>query len=139
MQGLKNHPVLVCTGFTMCLIFSGLRLDAADLPVRSLNNEVLRLHGEMQRAVPGGAAEWRKAGAKAIRQGAAELNELAQKDPTQALSMALSPEVIADLAAKFPEAADQLERHGTWQGPVETWVYDYTNGSHRTVTRMKAG
>ncbi len=55
MQGLKNRPVLACTGFTMCLVFSGLRLDAADFPGRGLNNEVLRLHGEMQRAVPGRA------------------------------------------------------------------------------------
>src|SRR5206468_3693682 len=47
--------------------------------------------------------------------------------------------VLSDLAAKFPDAADQLEAHGTWDGPVETWISDYPDGSHKTSTRMKVG
>src|SRR5262245_24208259 len=109
-------------GVIISLILSGLQLGAADISARSLNNEVLRLHSEIQRAVPGRAAELRKDGAAAIRKRAIELNDLAKKSPAEALSMAFSPEVLADLAAKFPEAADQLEAHGTWEGMGSSWV-----------------
>ena len=72
----------------------------------------------------------------AIRQRAAELNDLVQKDPAQALSMAFSADLVADLAAKCPEVAGQLETQGTQQGSAEYSFEDYPNGSSRTIRKV---
>src|SRR5207245_105116 len=54
--------------------------------------------------------------------------------------MAFSQELVADLAATFPDSAGLLENHGSWQGPIERWVYDSADlKSSRTVTKMKIG
>src|SRR5450759_2238522 len=95
--------------------------DEPAVGFRGLNNQVLRLHGEMQRGDARTAVELRRQASAAIAQRAAEMSALIEKDPAQALSMAFSADVLADLAAKFPEATGQLETLGTWAGPVEYW------------------
>src|SRR5437773_1507216 len=92
---------------------------------QGLNHEVLRLHGEMQGATAPTALELRREASAAIVQRASEMKSLIEKSPAQALSMALSADLTADLAAKFPEAAGQLESQGTWQGPAEYSFEDY--------------
>ena len=127
---------------SLCVNFlwvSEIDAQAAGRPIRDLNNEVLRLRGEMQRVSAGEAAELRRRAVAAISARASELKMVIERDPAQALSIAFAPDLLADLAAKFPEAASQLESHGTWSGPVNRWIMDYRNGSSLSLTRMRAG
>jgi M6 family metalloprotease-like protein len=114
------------------------RIESGDVLTRAtdLNNALLRLHGEMQSAAPDGAADLRRQAATVIEQRTAVLSDLIQQDPRQALSLAFSADLLVDLAAKFPESASLLETHGTWQGPIEYWIADYPDGSHKTVRRL---
>ena len=106
--------------------------------VRSLNNDLLRIHAEAQGVPSQGLTALRDEAAPVIAQRAAALSALIQDDPAEALKVVLSPELVADLVAKFPASAAQLETHGTWAGPVEQWVMDHRDGTHQTVTRMLA-
>src|SRR5262249_31545500 len=68
------------------------------------------------------------------------LSKLIEENPQQALSMAFSSELAADLAETFPDSAGWLERHGSWEGPVEQWIYDGADlKSHSTLTQMRIG
>jgi len=86
--------------------------------VRALNNSLLRLHGQMQQAGPNNVALMRSQAASVLTQRAAALAYLVSTDPRAALSFAFSPELLADLAAKFPQSAASLESHATLSGPV---------------------
>src|SRR2546426_9580922 len=57
-----------------------------------------------------------------------------------ALSFAFSPDLLADLAAKFPDSSTQLESHVTLSGAIEQWTFD--NADRKTSHseyRMKVG
>jgi M6 family metalloprotease-like protein len=103
-------------------------LSNADSPatahMRLLNNSLLHLHGQMQQADASSAPTLRGQAATVMAQRAAALNKLIQNDPHAALTFAFSPELLADLTAKFPGPASRLEQHGTWQGPIEYWIAD---------------
>src|ERR1035437_9438790 len=75
--------------------------------MRALNNVLLLLHAEMQEGSPSEAAT-------VITQRAAALGALMKGNPRAALSFAFSPELLADLAARFPESASQLKARSTW-------------------------
>ena len=108
--------------------------------VRALNNSLLLLHSQMQGASPTEVDSIRSQAATVIAQRAAVLSALIEQDPRAALSFAFSPELLDDLAKKFPPAASMLETHGTWQGPVEIRVADdFVQKRSVTVTKMKAG
>jgi len=94
--------------------------------VRSLNNSVLRLHDQMQQNAPNAGAV-RGQAAITLAQRAAALSELIQKEPHSALSFSFSPDLLADLAAKFPNSAALLESHISVTGPVEHWIMDSTD------------
>lgn len=114
--------------------------DAGAERLRTLNNELLRVHGEAQRTTTAGLLALRDEAAAIIEQRAAALSQLIETNPAQALSFAFSPELVADLTAKFPDSATLLETHGTWQGPVEQWIFDGADlNSFRSVTRMRIG
>ena len=67
------------------------------------------------------------------------LASLIVENPSRALTFAFSPELLADLAAKFPQSAGLLEVHGTWQGRIEMWVADdFAQNRSITITKMKA-
>jgi len=125
---------------TASIIFAQNRSQLKDTPgaalVRDWNNEVMRLHGEMQ-ADNSEAARSEFARVIALR--AAALRALIQEDPGQAVSFALSAQTLAELAAALPESASDLESYGTWLGSVQRWVFDNKDNSHRTVTLIKAG
>lgn len=135
------------------LFISGLSLTAHAAPqpanpqsssaqaaqARGLNNALLRLHAQMQQASEGEVAGLRRQAATVIAQRAATLGRLIQTDPHAALSFAFSPELLADLAAKFPSSARLLESHVTVTGPVEHWVADYPNRTSRSWWLMKIG
>lgn len=108
--------------------------------VRALNNSVLQLHGQMQDASPNGADAIRGQAGPVLAQRAAALTRLIQTDPHAALTFAFSPELLADLAAKFPQSGTLLESHATFAGPVEHWIFD--GADHQTSTeswRMSVG
>src|SRR5262245_21405781 len=91
--------------------------------VRVLNNSVLQLHGQIQEDASGAAA-LRGQAATVLAQRAAALRTLMQEDAHAALSFAFSPELLADLAEKFPASATALESHVTLSGALEHWVAD---------------
>src|SRR5262245_25959393 len=91
--------------------------------VRSLNNDILRVHeliretGRKQvQARSAQGVELRSQAASVLRERAAALSKLMEENPQQAMLMAFSPELVADLTAAFPESAGWLENHGSWQG-----------------------
>lgn len=93
--------------------------------MRGLNNALLQLHGQMQRASGSQVAGLRRQGSLTIAQRAKALQRLIATDPKAALSFAFSPELLADLSAKFPTSAALLESHVTVTGSVQHWVADY--------------
>jgi M6 family metalloprotease-like protein len=106
--------------------------------VRALNNSVLQLHGQMQENASGAAGLHSQAAIVLARRATA-LQTLIQEDPHAALTFAFSPELLADLAAKFPESAGLLETHGTWQGPAEVSISDdLIQKVSKTSVRLKA-
>jgi M6 family metalloprotease-like protein len=92
--------------------------------VRALNNNVLQIHGRMQEASPGSADAIRSLAEPIIAQRAAALTTLIKTDPRTALSFAFSSELLANLAAKFPQSSGLLESQVTLRGSVEHWIMD---------------
>jgi len=93
--------------------------------MRALNNSLLNLHGQMQQADANSARTIRGQATTVIAQRAAALANLIQTNPHEALSFAFSPELLADLAAKFPQSAAQLETHEVVTGTIVHWTADY--------------
>ena len=138
-QGFKNFPVFASSSIIaiICLFFSvngafaqgsaatsgSSHESARAAQVRALNNSVLQLHAQIQENASG-AAGIRSLAATVLAQRAAALQTLIQEDPHAALTFAFSPELLADLATKFPDSAAQLELHTTLSGPIEHWIFD---------------
>ncbi len=129
---------LVLLGSTLVLSQSSPNDTPAAAHMRALNNSLLNLHGQMQQADANSARTIRNQAATAIAQRAAALRDLIWNDPHAALSFALSPELLADLAAKFPRSSSQLESRSTVTGTLQHWVADYSNGS-RSWWSMNSG
>jgi M6 family metalloprotease-like protein len=107
--------------------------------VRALNNSVLQLHGQMEENASG-AAGIRGLAAMVLAQRTAALQALIQEDPHAALTFAFSPELLADLAAKFPDSSAQLESHTTLSGPIEHWIFDSADmKSSKSQYKLKLG
>jgi M6 family metalloprotease-like protein len=115
-------------------------MSTAGERMRELNNELLRIHGDMQQISPDQWEALREEAAPVLEQRFAALSEMIQRKPREALKFAFSPELVDDLTAKFPQLVSRIEKHGTWQGPVERWVIDYSDmKSSREVLQMKVG
>ncbi len=139
---VKRKTFQVLGSFAL-LILCSWALNAQEKPaaarMRALNNSLLELHGQMQRAAPNEVALLHSQAAKVIAERAAALSALIQQDARQGLSFAFSPELLADLATKFPNSARLLESHVTVSGPVEHWIIDYPDKSYRSLVRVKVG
>src|SRR6266567_23038 len=138
-QGKKNLPVLAISTIivAICLLLISGSASAQGrgsnsnssheseraAQVRALNNSILQLHGQMQENASSTAAI-RGQAATVLAQRAAALQALIQENPHAALSFAFSPELLADLATKLPQAAGLLESHVTLSGSVEHWIAD---------------
>jgi M6 family metalloprotease-like protein len=108
--------------------------------MRALNNSLLSLHGQMQAASVNDARLLRSPAADVIAQRAAALTQLIQNNPHAALTFAFSPELLADLATKFPGSSSLLESHMTITGPVQHWIADSPGlKMSRSVWQMNAG
>src|SRR5438105_4559431 len=104
---------------------------------RSLNSSLLQLHEAIQNADVLEAQALRSRAEVLIERRAAQLSALIEENPAAALSMAFSPELIADLAANFPDSAAKLEKQGTWEGPAQAWVEDHPDGSQRSFVQLR--
>ena len=105
--------------------------------VRSLNNSVLQIHGQLQSAGQGAAAGLRAQGETLLAQRSAALSALIEQDASQALQLAFSDDLLATLAAAFPQSASSLESRGAFEGPIEYVILDdHTLGRHRVDIRM---
>ena len=118
--------LLAVVAFLGCThAFSQTSVDTpAAARVRTLNNSLLNLHAQMQQS--GANSRWLRGQAAAvIAQRAATMASLIQNEPKAALRFAFSPELLADLSAKFPQSSSSLESHATITGPVLHWIADY--------------
>src|SRR5262249_44863831 len=85
------------------------------------------------------AQRLRDQAATVITQRASALSKLIQSDPHAALTFAFSPELLKDLANKFPESSARLESHTTVTGQVRHWIADYSKGSRSWWSRRQNG
>src|SRR5262249_48965292 len=111
--------------------------------VRSLNSELLQVYGRWL-SVPKDDAKAVSAiqsqPIKTISDRAAALEQLIQRTPSQALSLALSEDLLSRLAAAFPQSRTRLESYGTWEGAIEYQIEDdLSTNTHRNIVRMKSG
>jgi len=106
--------------------------------VRLLNNGVLQLHGQMQQSASNVAAV-RGQAATMLTQRSAALQALMQEDAHAALTFAFSPELLADLADKFPNAASLLESHTTITGTVQISVADFPGQKSKESWALSIG
>src|SRR5215469_4761173 len=130
--------------FAVLMLLSSVRVLAQESPasasMRALNSSLLRLHGQMQQARANDVRLLRTQTAAVIAQRAEALTRLIQTNPHIALSFAFSPELLADLAAKFPQSSSLLESHTTVSGPAKHWIVDYPGlKSSRSLWRINAG
>jgi M6 family metalloprotease-like protein len=133
--------VILMLAFAGCAYAqSGHALESAQAAkVRVFNNSILQLHGQMQENASG-AAWIRGQAATVIAERAAALTTLMQQEPRAALSFAFSPELLADLAGKFPQSASQLESHATVIGELQHWIEDGADlKTSRSYFLLKAG
>src|SRR5881296_89858 len=108
--------------------------------LRSLNNHLLGIYGLLLSSPAGEAIALRSQAAQVIQERAALLGDMIETDPAQALGLAFSQDLLANLAAAFPDSASRLESTGTWEGQLE-WVVamkpDLIN--YRDIRRLTVG
>lgn len=105
--------------------------------VRQLNNELLRLHGLMQRAAPAEQAVLRGQAAPVIERREAALSAAVAENPGEALRVGFPQNLLADLASKFPQASARLESRASWSGRLESIIEDGVNfTTHREIRRL---
>ena len=142
IDGRTFSFVVLLLGSTLALAQGGAAVaeGQAAAHMRTLNNSLLNLHGQMQQADASSARTLRSTASNAIAQRNAALIKLIQHDPRAALSFSFSPELLSDLAAKFPQAATLLEAHTTVTGKAEHWIADYPGfKSSQSIWRMNVG
>lgn len=92
--------------------------------VRALNNRVLQFHSQMRGAGASQAAQIRSQAAPVLAERATALSALVKSNPSAALSLAFSQDLLNDLAQKFPGSANSLEEQGTWEGVSDHLIFD---------------
>jgi M6 family metalloprotease-like protein len=135
-------PATIALSLLACACIAAGQTDARmqrSQAVLRLNNQLLEMHARMPEMAPNSIQAVRLQGGEILRARAAELTALIQESPREALKLAFSPELLADLRAKFPGSASLLETQGSWQGPAERWVFDNLDKTHKTATRIKTG
>ena len=109
--------------------------------VLSLNNSLLRLYGQLQAVDASQGASVRSQASEVISERFAALQTLIAQDPAAALQLAFDDNLLAALAAAFPDSASQLESQVTLEGPVDYVILDdATLSRHRIdITMQVAG
>ena len=102
--------------------------------LRSYNAQVLALESAAP-DVHGAATDVMATKLLALR--AKSMQTLIVENPAEALALAFPADVLADLAASFPEHRGYLEQRGAWQGELEYLIEDDAAMSrHRNVFRL---
>ena len=103
-----------------------------------LNDRLLQLQAQLAAAAPEQAAGIRNQAAGVIQQRSRALSALIAQNPQQALALAFSQGVLAQLASSFPASAAQLESRGIWQGELEYLIEDdVSRTASRTHLRLR--
>src|SRR5439155_5810363 len=111
--------------------------DPSAARVRGFNDQLLTVYGRLFSSPGGEAIALPCQFGRLIQQRQALLGQMIANNPAQALSFAFSQDVLARMSAAFPESASRLEAAGTWEGEVETVIFDRPDlSAHRTVYRM---
>lgn len=92
--------------------------------VRNLNNRVLQLHAAAQKATPAQIGAIRSQAAPVLAERAAALEALIRRNPSEAIGLAFSQDILTDLAARFPGSANALEKQGAWEGVSDHLIFD---------------
>ena len=86
--------------------------------VRSLNNNLLQLHGQLQAANASQGASLRSLASAVIAERFAALQSLIALDPSEALQLAFDDNLLAGLAAAFPGSVSRCA-HLAYSGWVD--------------------
>lgn len=122
MRTCTQQSIIVFTG--LLLTGSAWAQGNSGDNVRAHNNRVLQFHSQIQGANAPQAAQVRSQAAPVLAQRAAALSALIKSNPSAALSLAFSQDLLNDLAQKFPGSANSLEQQGTWEGVSDHLVFD---------------
>jgi M6 family metalloprotease-like protein len=105
--------------------------------IRNLNGQILRLQADVDKAAPGVQAMLRAQATPLLARRAQLLETLTRQDPAEALRVGFPPEVLARLAAAFPQSVSLLEVRGVWRGPIEYLIVDdATLSRHESIVRL---
>jgi len=105
--------------------------------VRNLNGKLLEAFERLQNLPDNAKASERSHAARVIAERAEALEALIKEDPREAVSLAFSSDLLADLKLEVPDSAEQLESVGEWLGPVNATVADGEDlTSHQTLFSM---
>ena len=106
-----------------------------------MNNSLLRLHGLLQAATSANqVASLRSQAAPLLEERLGALSALIEQDASEAISLAFSEDLLAELAVAFPHSVSRLESHGVWQGTLEyNLIDDAQMSKHSAVRRMQTG
>lgn len=108
--------------------------------LRALNKQALELHAAAKRATPAQAALIHSQAFTVLQQRSDALKALIREAPAAAVGLAFSADVLAELAATFPQSAMWLEQQGAWEGPVEYLIFDdEPMSAHRSSIRVQTG
>ncbi|MCI0602062.1 NEW3 domain-containing protein [bacterium] len=103
--------------------------------VSELNEGLLQL---LERAESGGPSA--DQAAEIIKKRNAHLYDLIQKNPSKAVGLAFSSDILKRLASAFPDSASYLEEQGTWKGDNTCFMIDDPTMTRRQwVHRLKVG
>jgi hypothetical protein len=105
--------------------------------VRELNAKVLNLHGLVQNSYQDQEPLGNLEAGSVFSQRLNALSGLIEHDPDAALRAAFPADLVAELAAVFPEHKASLETYGEWQGTVDVFIRD--GAGSESLIRMKTG
>ena len=136
------HTSGVRLALALTVLFAGTLLRAQGnsgaAHLQSLNNSLLLLHGQLQAAEASQQASLHSQASQVIAERFAALQALIAQDPAAALQLAFDENLLAALAAAFPQSAAQLESQVTLEGPVEYVILDDpTLLRHRVDIKMQ--
>ncbi|MBI3933646.1 MAG: hypothetical protein HY316_03075 [Acidobacteria bacterium] len=92
--------------------------------VGELNERLSQILAQLPGATSEQAVGLRNQAAGVIAQCAEALSALIAQNPREALTLAFSQQVLAQLGSSFPESAALLESRGIWQGELEYLIED---------------
>ena len=131
---LRVLPVLAA----VCLIPAAYGQGSSQAArVRQLNNEVIRLHGLMETSSAAEHANIRSQAIPVMEQREAALSALIAENPGEALRLGFPQNLLADVAAKFPQSSARLESRSSWSGRLEYIIEDGVNfAAYREIRRL---